>query len=242
MTGNHIFVTGGAGYIGSHTVRELLRMKYAVIVYDDLSEGHREFVPDDAVFIQGNTGDKEQLERVFNRYPVDTVVHFAGFISMGESMRNPARYFHNNVGDTLVLLESMVRHDILKIVFSSSAGVYGNPVHVPIEEGDRTAPTNPYGESKLMIENCLKWYDICHGMKSISIRYFNAAGASPEPGLGEAHRDESHIIPLAILTALGRRGIQRRYRSRVLQPGDYRHGQERYRSELSRGNRAPAAW
>ncbi len=126
---------------------------------------------------------------------------------MGESMRNPARYFHNNVGGTLVLLENMVRHGVLKIVFSSSAGVYGNPERIPIEEGDRTVPTNPYGESKLMIENCLKWYDICHGMKSISIRYFNAAGAVPEAGLGEAHRDESHIIPLAILTALGRRKV-----------------------------------
>jgi len=205
MNDTYIFVTGGAGYIGSHTVSELLHKGYNVVVYDNLSEGYREFIPDNAQFVKGNILDEDRLSQVFKQYPIDTVIHFAGFISMGESMENPWKYFNNNVFGTLCLLKCMQVHGIRKFVFSSSAGVHGNPEKIPIEEEDRTAPTNPYGESKLMVENCLKWYDVCHGLKSISIRYFNASGAAPDTSLGEAHRIESHIIPLAILTALGKR-------------------------------------
>lgn len=205
MNDTYIFVTGGAGYIGSHTVRELLSKGYNVVVYDDLSEGYREFIPETAHFVHGNILDTDRLNQVFKQFAINTVIHFAGFISMGESMENPWKYFNNNVFGTLCLLNCMHAHGISKIVFSSSAGVHGNPERVPIEEVDRKDPTNPYGESKLMVENCLKWYDISHNIKSISIRYFNASGAAPDASLGEAHRVESHIIPLAIATALGKR-------------------------------------
>lgn len=202
---HYILVTGGAGYIGSHTVYELIKQGYKVIVYDDLSEGHRELVSDEALFIKGSVGNESEFGRIFSRYQIDTVIHFAGFISMGESMIDPGKYFKNNVCGILSLLDSLAKHEIHKFIFSSSAGVYGNPERIPIQEDDRTNPTNPYGESKLMVERCLQWYDICHGIKSISIRYFNAAGAAPDASLGEAHRVESHIIPLAIQTALGER-------------------------------------
>ncbi len=203
MTDSYILVTGGAGYIGSHTVRTLLDRDYRIIVFDDLSTGYREFVSDETVFIEGNTSDVNALENVFTRYPVDTVVHFAGYIDMAESMQEPGKYFHNNVTATLSLLNSMQKNEIRKIVFSSSAGIYRPTGSTLFSEDSPKGPSNPYGETKLMVENCLQWYDACHGIKSISIRYFNASGASLDASRGEAHQPESHIIPRIILAALG---------------------------------------
>lgn len=200
-----ILVTGGAGYIGSIMVRQLLDKGFEVVVIDNLSGGHRKAVDRRARFKQIDLAQQKALERVFKGSEFEAVIHFAGVISMGESMEKPAKYFRINTFNVLHLFEIMVKYRVSKLIFSSTAGVYGNPVRLPIPEDDPKKPTNPYGESKLMVEKILGWYDKIFDLRSISLRYFNAAGAALNGKLGEDHRPETHIIPLAIKTALGER-------------------------------------
>ena len=198
-----ILVTGGAGYIGSHTVRVLLQQGYSVIVLDNLSTGHRDSIPEDNPlihFIQGNLEDPATLNKIFQKNEIDTVMHFAGSIEAGESMQNPAKYFSNNTVNTLRLLEAMKAHNVKKIIFSSTAAVYGEPQYTPIDEQHQKQPTNYYGLSKLMIEQILEAFDHAYGVKSVSLRYFNAAGADEHGLLGEDHNPETHLIPLLIKT------------------------------------------
>jgi UDP-glucose 4-epimerase len=197
-----ILVTGGAGYIGSHMVTELLRKKHSVTVFDNLSGGHKKAIPDEAPIYIGDTTDSASLYQLLSKHKFDAVLHFAGVISMGESVQNPGKYFRINTFGALTLFEALVKHNIKKVIFSSTAGVYGNPIHIPIPEDDPKNPTNPYGESKLMVEKILEWYDLSFGLKFVSLRYFNAAGASLDGTNGEDHREETHIIPIAIKAAL----------------------------------------
>ncbi len=202
MVKGNILVTGGAGYIGSHTVRLLLRQGFDVTVVDDLSRGHRHNV-DPQRLREVNLDDTDAVCGVFAERTFDAVIHFAGFIAVGESMRVPETYFANNVGGSLSLLAAMVRSGVRRLVFSSTAAVYGMPASVPIKEDFPYDPVSPYGESKVMVETLLRWFDLIHGVRSISLRYFNASGADPEGGLGEEHDPETHLIPLlfrAILT------------------------------------------
>jgi UDP-glucose-4-epimerase GalE len=198
----NILVTGGAGYIGSHTVRLLLRRGYDVTVVDNLSRGHRHNV-DPQRLRTVDLADTSAVCNVFAERTFDAVIHFAAYIAVGESMRAPETYFTNNVGGSLSLLTAMVRSGVRRVVFSSTAAVYGMPATVPIMEDSLYAPVSPYGESKVMVEKLLHWFDLIHGVRSISLRYFNASGADPEGGLGEEHDPETHLIPLlfrAILT------------------------------------------
>jgi UDP-glucose 4-epimerase len=198
----NILVTGGAGYIGSHTVRLLVRQGYEVTVVDNLSRGHRHNVDPERLRTL-DLADTEGLRRLFAERAYAAVVHFAAFISVGESMRTPETYFANNVGGSLSLLTAMVHARVRHLVFSSTAAVYGMPARVPIPEDSPFAPVSPYGESKVMVEQLLHWFDEIHSLRSISLRYFNASGADVEGGLGEEHEPETHLIPLlfrAILT------------------------------------------
>ena len=202
MVKGNILVTGGAGYIGSHTARLLLRQGYDVTVVDDLSRGHRHNV-DPRRLREVDLADTNAVCGVFAERPFDAVIHFAGFIAVGESVRAPETYFANNVGGSLSLLTAMVRAGVQRLVFSSTAAVYGMPASVPIKEDFPYDPVSPYGESKVMVEKLLHWFDLIYGVRSISLRYFNASGADPEAGLGEEHDPETHLIPLlfrAILT------------------------------------------
>src|SRR5438874_4750537 len=199
-----LLVTGGAGYIGSHTVRALSGAGYDLIVYDSLEKGHPAAVANCRLVV-GDLADGLKLDRVFREFPVEAVVHFAAYIEAGESVREPAKYFRNNTAGTLSLLEAMVRSQVRQIVFSSTAAVYGEPERVPIHERDRKSPTNPYGRSKLMIEEMLDAFESAYDLRSISLRYFNAAGAAPDGLLGEDHHPETHLIPLILQAALGQR-------------------------------------
>ncbi len=190
-----ILVTGGAGYIGSNTTLQLLDAGYDVVVVDNLSRGHREAV-DPARLRVVNLLDTEGLVRVMSEAPVDAVIHFAAYIAVGESMKVPELYFHNNVAGSLSLFTAMIRTGIKKLVFSSTAAVYGMPERVPILETEPYAPVNAYGESKVMVEKMLQWFDQIHGLRSICLRYFNAAGADPAGRVGESHEPETHLIPL----------------------------------------------
>jgi UDP-glucose 4-epimerase len=201
-----ILVTGGAGYIGSITINELQKENFEVIAFDSLEYGHKKAI--NCPLVIGRLQDKKLLEETFKKNQFDAVIHFAGYIQMGESMEKPGMYFDNNIGGALSLLETMVLNNVKKIVFSSTAGVYGNPVHLPIKEDDPKNPTNPYGESKLMVEKLLKWYHLCHGINSVSVRYFNAAGATLDGSLGEDHQSESHLIPNAINAALSKKTFE----------------------------------
>lgn len=192
-----ILVTGGAGYIGSHTVYHLLRAGFDVIVVDDLSRGHRRNV-DPARLRQFDLADTRMLAALCRKERFDAVVHFAGYIAVGESVRLPELYFRNNVGATLSLLDAMRETGIGRLVFSSSAAVYGEPRENPIREEQPCDPVSPYGESKLIVERLLRWLDVCGGLRSVSLRYFNACGAEPGSGLGEAHDPETHLIPLLL--------------------------------------------
>jgi len=198
----NILVTGGAGYIGSIVAQELLRVGHGVVVYDNLSHGHRSAVPAGADFVQGDIADQWMLDRVLGK-SFDAVMHFAGLIEAGESMKMPELYFRSNSTNTLTLLERMLAHGIKRFVFSSTAALYGNPERIPISEDDPLRPTNVYGESKLLVEQMLTWLNRIHGLRYASLRYFNAAGATEE--LGEAHQPESHLIPLVLQVAMGKR-------------------------------------
>lgn len=200
-----ILVLGGAGYIGSHTVRELLKYGYEVVVADNLQTGHRESIPDCVKFYEGDIRDKGFLDNLFETEEIAAVIHFAANALVGESMVDPLKYYDNNVYGTMVLLKSMVAHKIDKIVFSSSSATYGEPKNLPILESDPTEPTNTYGESKLAMEKMIKWVSKIHGLKFVALRYFNACGAHPDGKIGEHHEIETHIMPLVIQTALGQR-------------------------------------
>ena len=192
-----ILVTGGAGYIGSTTSLLLLDAGYDVIVVDDLSRGHRDNV-DPKRLRQMNTLDTDGLTKLLTEEPCDAVIHFAAYIAVGESMKEPAQYFHNNVSGSLSLFTAMVRANVKSLVFSSTAAVYGMPAKIPIPESLPYAAVNPYGESKVMVETLLKWFDIIHGLRSICLRYFNASGAEEKLRVGERHDPETHLIPLLI--------------------------------------------
>jgi UDP-glucose 4-epimerase len=188
-------VTGGAGYIGSHTVRLLLNQGYDVAVVDDLSRGHKHNVPRGRLN-QINLCQTEAITELMRQYRPDAVIHFAAFIAVGESMRDPGRYFNNNVCGSLSLLNAMIAADVKHIVFSSTAAVYGNPQASPIQEDFPIQPVNAYGESKVMVETLLRWFDTIHHLTSVCLRYFNASGADPAGDLGEEHDPETHLIPL----------------------------------------------
>jgi UDP-glucose 4-epimerase len=197
-----VLVTGGAGYVGSHVVRHLVDAGAEVVVLDDLSAGHRAAVGK-AALVENDCGDASALDAVFAGGGFDAVVHMAGSCLVGESMADPARYYANNVGKTLALLDAMRRHEVKSIVFSSSAGVYGEPQEVPIREEHPARPTNPYGETKLAVERILGWYQRAYGIGYAALRYFNAAGAHESAEIGEDHGDrETHLIPRLILSVL----------------------------------------
>jgi UDP-glucose 4-epimerase len=199
-----ILVAGGAGYIGSHMVKNLRENGYEVLVLDDLSNGHADAVPAECL-IEGSIGDASLLERVFSDHDVSAVMHFAAYIEVGESVRDPGRFYENNFSHTLTLLNAMRGHGVGCFIFSSTAAVYGNPETTPIPEDHRTTPINPYGSSKLMVEQALRDFDHAYGLRSTVLRYFNAAGAAPDGALGERHDPETHLIPLVLDAAAGDR-------------------------------------
>jgi UDP-glucose 4-epimerase len=202
-----VLVTGGAGYIGSHAVLALKEAGYRVVVLDNLVYGHLDIVETvlDVEFVHGDISDRPLLDQVFQTYAIDAVIHFAAYAYVGESVTNPAKYYRNNVVGTLTLLEAMVQAEVFKIVFSSTCASYGNPHQIPIPEDHPQSPINPYGMSKLMVEQILEDFDRAYGLRSVRFRYFNAAGADPQGRIGEDHSPETHLIPLVLLTALGQR-------------------------------------
>jgi UDP-glucose 4-epimerase len=199
-----ILITGGAGYIGSTVTRLLAARGYDAVVFDNLSTGHVRAVPAGVPLVEGDIGDAAALDRVFSAHRIDTVMHFAALIEAGESMKTPLPFFRNNTASALTLLEAMHRHGVDRFVFSSTAALFGDPVRLPIAEDDPLAPTNAYGESKLLVERILHWLHRIHGLKFAALRYFNAAGAA-SPDHGEAHQPESHLVPLVLQVALGQR-------------------------------------
>ena len=201
-----ILVAGGAGYIGSHMVAMLVKRGYEVVVADNLRTGHWQAVKGARKLYVGDLRDAAFLDRLFTENKIDGVINFAAFSLVGESVTNPLKYYGNNVEGAVSLLNAMKAHGVDKIVFSSTAATYGEPEKQPIEESDRTEPTNPYGATKLAIENMLKWCDGAYGIRYAALRYFNAAGSDTEAGIGEDHNPESHLIPLVMKTALGQRG------------------------------------
>lgn len=200
-----VLVLGGAGYIGSHTVYELIDSGEDVVVADDLLTGFREAVHPKAKFYRGDIRDRAFIDSVFDRESIDGVIHFAAFSQVGESMTKPLKYYNNNLCGTETLLESMVAHGVDKIVFSSTAATYGEPERIPILETDRTVPTNTYGETKLSMEKMFHWTGQAHDLRYVSLRYFNACGAHPDGRIGEAHNPETHLIPLILQVPLGQR-------------------------------------
>src|ERR1700744_192682 len=198
-----ILVTGGAGYIGGTVALRLLAAGHNALIYDNFSHGHRDLVPSGTQLIEGELADRERLTRIFRDEQVDGVMHFAALIEAGESMKQPEIFFRNNTASTLSLLEAMLASGVDRLVFSSTAAVYGEPQGTPIDEDAVLAPTNAYGESKLLVEHMLTWLNRIHSLRYASLRYFNVAGAVE--GRGEAHEPESHLIPLILDVALGRR-------------------------------------
>ena len=199
-----ILVVGGAGYIGSHMVKKLAKAGNDVITLVNLSYGYRDAVKY-GEFVEGDLGDDSVLDSIFKTGDIDAVMHFAGFIQVGESMKKPSMYYHNNVSNTLVLLDAMLRHEVKNFIFSSTAAIFGEPEYTPIDEKHIKQPINPYGHSKLMIEQVLDDYDAAYGLRATCLRYFNAAGADPDGELGERHVPETHLIPLILQAASGRR-------------------------------------
>ena len=200
----NILVVGGAGYIGSHMVKQLTNAGHDVVTLDNLSCGYRDAVKY-GEFVEGDLGDPSVLDYVFSNYDIDAVMHFAAFIEVAESVRDPAKYYRNNVINTTVLLNAMIQHDIEHFLFSSTAAIFGEPEYTPIDETHSKKPINPYGRSKLMVEQILQDYENAYGLKSTCLRYFNAAGADPDGELGERHQPETHLIPLILQAASGRR-------------------------------------
>ncbi len=199
-----ILICGGAGYIGSITAYQMQQNGFECLIFDNLRRGHKPAARD-IPFIEGDLHDEALLDEVFQKYPIDAVVHFAANSLVGESVEKPLEYYDNNVCATMHLLNAMVRNNVKNIVFSSTAAVYGEPEQVPITEDLPKNPTSPYGETKLAIEKMLAWCDRAYGVKSVCLRYFNAAGALPDGSLGEDHTPESHLIPLVLQVALGKR-------------------------------------
>ncbi|KIY20904.1 UDP-glucose 4-epimerase GalE [Mesobacillus subterraneus] len=199
-----ILVTGGAGYIGSHTVVELVNQGEDVVVIDNLVTGHEQSVTG-GTFYKGDIRDRSFLDQVFSKHEIEAVIHFAASSLVGESVFKPLDYYENNLIASHTLVSAMLAHQVKKIVFSSTAATYGEPKSVPILEKDETSPTSPYGETKLAMEKMFRWSDEAYGLKSISLRYFNAAGAHPDGEIGEDHTPESHLIPIILQVALGQR-------------------------------------
>jgi UDP-glucose 4-epimerase len=199
--GQFVLVTGGAGYIGSHVARILAERGYEPIIYDNLSEGHKEAV-EDFRLVTGDTSDAAALEKVFREYEIRAVLHFAAASLVGESVKNPAKYYSNNLSAALTLLSVILKHNVKNFIFSSTCATYGDPVRIPMDESHPQAPINPYGNSKLMVETVLKDYGAAYGLNYAILRYFNAAGAHPSVPIGESHRQETHLIPLALKTLL----------------------------------------
>ena len=202
MSNETILVVGGAGYIGSHMVKVLLKADRQVVVLDDLSTGFRKLLLG-GKFIQGNLGNPDILDRIFSDHRIDAVMHFAAFSQVGESVRQPLKYYRNNVANTLELLGALIRHNVKRFIFSSTAAVYGEPSQVPILEDSPLQPTNPYGTTKAAVEGMLADCDKAYDLRYISLRYFNAAGADPEGLIGESHDPETHLIPLTLKAAAG---------------------------------------
>jgi UDP-glucose 4-epimerase len=198
-----VLVTGGAGYIGSAVAEELLREAHEVVVYDNLGKGHRDAVPEGAQFLHADLGDAVALRNALERQRIEAVVHMAADSLVGESVVEPAKYYANNLGNGLALLDAMRTAGVAKLVFSSTVAVHGEPSKLPIEEDDPTDPVNPYGETKLAFERALRWYDAAYGIGSVSLRYFNAAGATEL--CGERHDPETHLVPIVLQAAAGER-------------------------------------
>jgi UDP-glucose 4-epimerase len=198
-----VLVTGGAGYIGSVVTEQLMKDGHSVVVFDNLAKGHREAVVTGAELVEGDLSNGAVLQKVLTSHGIQAVIHMAADSLVGESVQNPSKYFRNNVANGLSLLDGMRKAGVNRLVFSSTAAVYGEPEKQPIEETDPTKPTNPYGESKLAFEHALRWYDEAYGLRYASLRYFNAAGATER--CGEDHDPESHLIPIALQAALGKR-------------------------------------
>ncbi len=206
---SNVLVTGGAGYIGSHTVKLLLRGGHNVTVLDTLELGHEavfQYLPG-AKLVRGNVGDSALVGKTLKENEISAVIHFAAYASVPESVADPEKYYVNNIVDGISLINSIKDAGVKHVIFSSSAATFGEPVYTPIDEKHPQKPTNPYGQTKLDFEHILHWYDVAYGIKSISLRYFCAAGADPEGELGEDHTPETHMIPLTLLTALGRRPV-----------------------------------
>lgn len=199
-----ILITGGAGYIGSHTVKYFQKQNEEIIVVDNMQSGHEESIQVDNLY-KIDIRDKEQLDKVFKKHNIEAVIHFAANSLVGESMEKPYEYYHNNVYGMLCLLDVMKENNVNKIVFSSTAATYGEPKNIPIMETDETNPTNTYGETKLAMEKMMKWFDRAYGIKYVSLRYFNAAGAHESGTIGEDHHPETHLIPLILQVPLGKR-------------------------------------
>lgn len=199
-----ILIVGGAGYIGSHTNKALTEAGYETIVLDNLSYGHKEAVRW-GTFCQCDLKDIDDLDKVFTEYDIDAVMHFSSFIEVGESVQNPEKYYTNNVVNTMNLLKVMLKHNVKKFIFSSTCATYGVPQKIPLVEDHPQNPINPYGWTKLMVERILKDYDTAYGLKSVILRYFNASGADKSGEIGEAHDPESHLIPLILDAAIGKR-------------------------------------
>jgi len=197
-----ILVTGGAGYVGSHTILSLAEADHTVVTVDNLSSGHRQAVFAGR-FVEVDLGDRELLRRLFKDFPIEAVIHFAAFCYVGESVTSPEKYFNNNLVNGLNLINAMLEAGVEKLIFSSSCAVYGAPQEIPIPETHPKKPVSPYGMTKHFFEEVLNSYDAAHGLKYVSLRYFNAAGADPQGRIGESHDPETHLIPLALRTALG---------------------------------------
>ncbi len=206
ISDKRVLICGGAGYIGSHVVRALRQSGRVPVVVDDLSAGHRASVPEDVELVTASVGDRAALDRVFATRDFETVIHLCANIDVGESVSNPGKYYRNNIANGLILMEAMIDHDVRQFVFSSSAAVYGHPERIPIDENCRVRPVNPYGRTKAFFEEMIRDFGHAHGLRWISLRYFNAAGAAADGDIGEDHRPETHLVPLVLRQALARPG------------------------------------
>jgi len=200
-----ILITGGAGYIGSHFVKLLIENHVELFIIDNLSRGHQESIPKNVIFEKADINDNQKLNSIFKKYKPDSVVHFAALAYVGESVENPTKYYQNNVVGSFNLIKACSENEVENFIFSSTCSIYGNPRKIPIAENEPSNPINPYANTKFIIETILKDFESKYGMKSVSLRYFNAAGASFDGSIGESHNPETHLIPLVMETALGKR-------------------------------------